>query len=517
MLTGHVRRSVPQQTFLYFLIFWMSLVPVLSARAQQSTPGNVLGVKTICQPNQCFTNQAVKDQYAKEHNCQFLEDVCTKKPAMDDNKGMQPGDESIWGKATDFVRNSGLVYGYEFVKGIIIGIKDQVTDLMDFVMNLDDVMGGLYDLGKAFYNDPKGTIQMLGQMLGQEMVDTLTKATQCGAYDLGHVIGGYISPALVLKVATRLTKYGGKVADAVRTIQKDLGCASFVAGTPVWTDQGPVPIETIRKGQLVASRNESSYADRPMPVEEVFGRIAPSYRLLKTETGTISLTDEHPLWVQGKGWTEAREVVTDDVVAGREGDSLILANEAVNQPIRVYNFSVQQTPSYFAGAEGLWVHNAKCKLKTPYRSTRSPSGYKLGASDGGPGAWAPTPRGGTVPVGWEKFETQITGAPKDVEYSVKKVKFDGYDSKTGTLLEVKNYGPDNVLVKGEPDFLVDKAKKEALDQAKRQRGAAGPGKPIEWHVSNEKAAEELRKVFAADPDLVRDGVPKVIYTPDIVN
>lgn len=517
MLTGNLRRTKPQQTLLCFLIFWMTLAPVLSAHAQQSTPGTGLGVKKLCQANQCFANQAEKDKFAKEKNCQFLEDVCSKKPATDDNKGMQPGDDSIWGKATNFVKNSGLVYGYEFVKGIVIGIKDQITDLMDFVMNLDGVMGGLYELGKAFYNDPKGTIALLGQMLGQEMADTLTKATQCGAYDLGHVIGSYISPALVLKVATKLTKYSGKLGDAVKAIQKDLGCASFVAGTPVWTLEGAVPIESIQRGQLVWSRNEGSFSDRPQPVTEVFGRVAPSYRLLKTESGTISVTDEHPIWVQGKGWTEAKDVAMDDVVAGRLGDSLILANELVNKPIKVHNFSVGQTPSYFAGGEGLWVHNAKCDLPPPYRAPPSPSGYKIGASDGGAGNWVDINRGAGDPKPWELFETQVTGAPKNVEYEVKGVKFDGFDPKRKVLLDAKNYTPDNPLSKGGPPFLLEQMRKGALKEAHAQRAAAGTGKPIEWHVSDKKAADELRNLFANDPKLKSDGMISVIYTPDIVN
>lgn len=81
----------------------------------------------------------------------------------------------------------------------------------------------------------------------------------------------------------------------------------------------------------------------------MFDRVAPAYRRLQLENGELRVTDEHPLWVQGKGWTEAREVREDDVIAAEQGDVLVLANVAVDEPLQVHNFSVASTASYFAG------------------------------------------------------------------------------------------------------------------------------------------------------------------------
>jgi hypothetical protein len=228
-----------------------------------------------------------------------------------------------------------------------------------------EVAKGLVALGKAFFDDPKGTLTLLGELLGQEAVDTITKATQCGAYDLGKVIGSYVSPAVMLKLASRLGKYSGKLADAVKGTKLALGCASFTAATLVLTPQGAVPIERIAQGALVYSRHDASWQEAAQRVENTFGRIAPGYRELKTEFETFQLTDEHPLWVQGKGWTEARDITDEDVLASRQGDVLVLENTAIAKPVRVYNFSVAQTPNYFVGESGLWAHNAKCLLTRP--------------------------------------------------------------------------------------------------------------------------------------------------------
>ena len=139
---------------------------------------------------------------------------------------------------------------------------------------------------------------------------------------------------------------------------------SFAAGTP----DGKVNIESLIKGNTVLSRARLSYDDKPQRIEKTFGRTAPHYYQLSTEFGAIKVTEEHPMWKQGIGWTEAQYLKVDDVVASADGDVLILGNEKIDKPLQVYNFSVENTPSYFAGTGKLWVHNAKCGVGTLDRS-----------------------------------------------------------------------------------------------------------------------------------------------------
>jgi len=342
----------------------VGLLPPAQALAQVSTPpgGSSGGIITkTCEPNVCFTSQAAKDKYAKDNQCKFLEDVCSKTKPENDNVGAKPEDAGFWGGLWNDVK-SALTYGYEFVKGLFAGLKEQVTDLYNLISDPAEAVKGLIALGKAFFDDPKGTLATMAELLGQEAVDTITKATQCGAYDLGKVVGGYVSPAFSLKLATRLTKFSGKLADAAKAFKHDFGCASFAAGTLVMTAGGMTPIEAIAAGQEVLSRNETSYADRPQAVTVTFDRTAPSYRELSTEGGSFRVTGEHPLWVQGKGWTIADQVVVDDVIAGQQSDVLVTANDEVKEPLRVYNFSVAYTANYFVGPNGIWAHNASCNI-----------------------------------------------------------------------------------------------------------------------------------------------------------
>lgn len=516
MFLIHLSPIALRQVLVRLLLVWLMCsvlaLSTLSAWGQAAggmspAPGSGIVWKICDPPPICLESKAAKEKWAKDHQCRFIEDVCEERGK--DNQGAPPGDKGFWGGLWQSIK-SNLVYGYNFVRGIFEGMKGQVADLINLISNPAEVISGLVELGKAFYNDPKGTVQKIGELLGQEAVDALTKATRCGAFDLGKVIGQYVSPAVALKLASRLTRYAGKLGDAVRSIKVDVGCASFALGTLVMTPNGAVPIEQVSVGQLVDSRNDSSFAEKAREVEHIFTRIAPSHRLLRTEAGTLAVTDEHPLWVQGKGWTEAHAIDVDDVIAGQRGDVLVIDNEKVDRPLPVHNFSVAITPSYFVGPDWVWVHNAKCSLPTPYKATPSPSKYRLGASDGGPGAWVDAPRGNSWPNAYS-YEKQVTGAPRNVEYKVGNVKFDGYDSKSGTLIDAKNYSEVNGLLKVNDPTALKIFRADAVRVAKRQMEAAN-GVPVEYHVSNEKAAEALRELFKAEKIEIQ-----VFYTPDIVN
>jgi len=515
MFLSTTRVGFAQRCLLICMILVMlltALLPVHTALAAQQTqplsPAPSAIKWEICKVDGiCFGSKKAREDHAKQYNCRFLEDVC--EAGGVDNQGAPPGDQGFWGGLWDGIKST-LVHGYNFVRGFFEGMKGQIGDLIDLISNPKEVISGLVELGKAFYNDPKGTIEKIGELLGQEAVDAITKASQCGSYNLGKVVGSYASPAVMLKLASRLTKYAGKLSDAVRSIKADLGCASFAPGTLVMTPNGPEPIERISVGQLVDSRNETSFAEKAREVEQVFSRIAPTHRLLHTDLGMLRVTDEHPLWVQGKGWTEAHAIVEDDVIAGQRSDVLVIDNKKVNRPLRVHNFSVARTPSYFVGPDWVWAHNAKCALPKPYRATPSQSNYKLGASDGGPGVWFAVPRGNSKPSAYN-YEKQVTGAPRNVEYRVGKVNFDGFDSKSGTLIDAKNFTELNGLLKENDPERVELFQKIAVLDARRQLKAAGTT-PIEYHVSNQRAVKALTELFKKEEINI-----KVIFTPDIVN
>ncbi len=110
------------------------------------------------------------------------------------------------------------------------------------------------------------------------------------------------------------------------------------------------------------SRDENSYVDQPKEIIATFNRAAHQYSELVTEFETFKVTSEHPLWIQGKGWTEVKDIKGGDAIASVDGDVLVIHNELINKKIKVYNFSVIDTPNYFVGKSRIWVHNAPCEV-----------------------------------------------------------------------------------------------------------------------------------------------------------
>jgi Bacterial CdiA-CT RNAse A domain/Pretoxin HINT domain len=344
-----------KEYFLRNLIIAMLLCGMQISQAQTSSIPGLDITTSICDPNFCPVNKA---DYAKKNNCKFLEDIC---PGLkQDNKGAKAEDKGFWGEAWDTIA-AGATYGYEFMKGLATGLIGQVTDLWDLVSSPIETAKGLIELGKAFYDDPKGTIKKLAEVLGQEAVDSITQATQCGPYYLGNTIGKYVSPAVALKIAGKLGKFG-KLDDAIKAVKKDFGCASFAADTTVWTSTGRATIQSISIGQLVDSRHDQKWSQALQKVSNTFNRSAPNYYQLRTEEESFRVTEEHPLWVQGKGWTPVKDITDEDVLATQTGDTLVKEISKVNKPLQVYNFAVENTPNYFVGTSGLWAHNSKCQI-----------------------------------------------------------------------------------------------------------------------------------------------------------
>lgn len=405
----------------------------------------------------------------------------------------------------------------EFVQGFWNGIKQQIADLLELIAEPVRTAQGLYRLAQSFIDDPAATARLIGEALGKD----LTQLAYCGAYDRGRVLGSYISPAFMLKLTTKLARFR-TLERALDELKKDFGCASFAAGTPVWLSDGTRDIAALATGDEVESRDAASYRDSKRRIARTYARVAPRFYALQTEAETLRVTEEHPFWVQGRGWTPVRDLHAGDVVATATGDALVLQALRVDAPLQVFNFSVPQTESYFAGRSGLWVHNANCDLPIPYRAPKSPSGYRPGVSDGGAGQWVERGRPDSEAY---RYQQQITGAPRTgtrvAEYEVNGVDFDGYDAERNVLIDAKHYTEVCPLADCKPEALRDAIARKLVNDARRQIDAvvasADPGTRIEWHVVNRQMAERIESILQAGLQGAYEGRVNVLFTADIVN
>lgn len=78
---------------------------------------------------------------------------------------------------------------------------------------------------------------------------------------------------------------------------------------------------------------------------------------------TFTCTEEHPFYVEGKGWVNAGALHAGMVVWLADGTKAIIEDvtiEYLDTPIAVYNFKVEDFHTYFVGYSGVLVHNAYC-------------------------------------------------------------------------------------------------------------------------------------------------------------
>lgn len=164
------------------------------------------------------------------------------------------------------------------------------------------------------------------------------------------------TPAKIFKLGKTATK-AAKALDNV--------CNCFTAGTKVLTDEGEKNIEDIEVGDRVLAKSEFD-ANGELAYKEVTA-LYTNYRndIIKLYIGDllIETTDNHPFWVEGRGWVFADELVAGDKLQKADGSNLTIDKVEfvlLDEPVKVYNFTVTDFHTYYVTDLGIWVHNTNC-------------------------------------------------------------------------------------------------------------------------------------------------------------
>jgi RHS repeat-associated protein len=166
---------------------------------------------------------------------------------------------------------------------------------------------------------------------------------------------GLLAPGMPSPGAFRRLK---KLADLMADAPTMPKC--FPAGTMIQTRNGRVPIEQIKAGDVVLSADERTGKQSYQKVVQTFRREADALLTIVTADGrSIECTPEHPFWVKGKGFVEARHLARSDLLADVQGRIVAVSGISfAERKVTVYNFEVANTHTYYAN--GWWVHNL-CK------------------------------------------------------------------------------------------------------------------------------------------------------------
>ena len=83
----------------------------------------------------------------------------------------------------------------------------------------------------------------------------------------------------------------------------------------------------------------------------------------------IVTTVDHPFYVKNQGFIKAGELIVGDELLDVNGNVLLVENfdvELTEEPVKVYNFQVEDFHTYYVGENGVWVHNSSCTPAKKY-------------------------------------------------------------------------------------------------------------------------------------------------------
>lgn len=131
----------------------------------------------------------------------------------------------------------------------------------------------------------------------------------------------------------------------------------FVAGTPVLTEAGVRPIESVRVGDQVLTQEADSGELR---LRTVLGTTLrpphPTCRIRLTSGRQIQATGGHPLWVSGEGWVLVKNLKSGmqlHTVRGAVG----IAEVTLESARPTHNLIVDQSHTYFVGHDHVLCHD----------------------------------------------------------------------------------------------------------------------------------------------------------------
>ena len=135
----------------------------------------------------------------------------------------------------------------------------------------------------------------------------------------------------------------------------------FLAGTPVRTSSGVVPIEHMERGMVVMAFDRESYRVVPSRVTEVYRNRAEKYVEIRVGGECIRATGAHVFYsFDEQTWQPASRLTTSHRLTAEDGSAVpIQSVEHVDAEVETYNLEVDGLNTYYVGANtSVLTHNA---------------------------------------------------------------------------------------------------------------------------------------------------------------
>lgn len=135
----------------------------------------------------------------------------------------------------------------------------------------------------------------------------------------------------------------------------------FTGDTLVSAEFGLRPIEEIQAGDYVWSENTETGEKELKKVLSVSVTETDALVHVITESGTeINTTENHPFYVEGRGWCVAAELEAGDVFRTQDGQTEVVEDvqiENLEEAVKVYNLEIEDSHTYYVSTDEVLVHN----------------------------------------------------------------------------------------------------------------------------------------------------------------
>ncbi len=132
----------------------------------------------------------------------------------------------------------------------------------------------------------------------------------------------------------------------------------FKGGTKVYTENGLINIEQLKEGINVYSIDLETEKLELKPIVKFFKSEVNEVYNIFIGKEIITVTSEHPFFVESKGWIKVKELKERDLLLTSNGiNKEITKITKVNQNVIVYNIEVLDNHNYFVSEIKVLVHN----------------------------------------------------------------------------------------------------------------------------------------------------------------
>ena len=161
-------------------------------------------------------------------------------------------------------------------------------------------------------------------------------------------------------IKIEVTDASGRTATTTTTA----GTWCFLAGTQVLTESGMKNIEDIEIGEKVYAINMENNQKELKEVTELFRGTTDEVYELTIGDEVIKTTPKHQFYVVDKGWVRAYDLQEGDRIDAKDNESLVITkieHKFLEEPVPVYNLTVEGYHNYLITQYELLVHNAGSK------------------------------------------------------------------------------------------------------------------------------------------------------------